>query len=248
MDPAWCQGNNLALRSALGYVARVAIIEAIKVKVRQEALPAPFDILTFAGGGGDLEIGATRALPAFTASYNRPPTAASLSDNDGNPVQDVTGSPTAFSSVNSYAKTAPNASVQFTLDANDVIGADQQNLNVFWRARRFVGWTLDPGPYDEAKILALNEFTNPLDANALFDLNLSPDNAPGGAYLVAAYHDDFNGAVPLDFEIGNFGNGDVSEVQTGVVMAIPGGTALYSVARSDFAVQAPGGIRFARES
>jgi len=226
----------------------MAIIEAIKIRVREEALPAPFDVLTFAGGGGDVEIGATRTTPAFTASYNRAPTVATLSDDDGNPSQDVSGTPTAFSSGNSYARSAPNGSVAFTLDASDAIGADSQGLSVFWRARRFVGWTADPGPYDEAKILALNELTNPLDANGLFDLTLNPDNAPGGAYLVAAYHDTFNGAAPLDFEIGNFGNGDVQEVQTGVTMTIPGGSALYSVARSDLAIQAPTGIRFARES
>jgi len=229
-------------------VATVIVQQRIRVRIRESAEAPPFAVLTFAAPASPVEIGVAVALPAFAATYNRPPDFATLTDNDGNPAQDVSGSPDAFASVNNYAKTTPNASVSWTLAAGDGLGADSQVDSTQWQARRFVGWTTDPGPYDEAKILALQELTTPLDGNALFDVTLNPDNAPGGAYLVAAYHDAFNGAVPLDFEIGNFGNGDVAEVQTGVAMTIPGGSAPYSVARSDLAIQSPGGIRFAREN
>lgn len=227
----------------------MAIVEAIRVRIREEVEPAAFEILSFDGPAAVREIGDELVEPAFTASYNRPPSEATLSDDDGNPSEDVSATPEAFASSNTYVKTTPNEGVTFTLEAGDVAGEDSEEIAVAWRARTWVGWTTDPGPYDEAKILALNELASPIQANALFDATLAPTNAPGGAYLVCAYHDVFNGAVPTDFEIGSFGNGDVTEVQTGEPITIPGGgTAPYSIARSDFAIEAPGGIRFARES
>jgi len=206
--------------------------------------PTPFEILTFVGLQGTVEIGAVINSPSFTATYNRDPISAVLTNNDNAEAKDVSASPDAFSSDLSYQKTTPNASVSWTLTADGDAAAD----GLLWRARIFIGWTTNPGPYVEADILALNELSNPLDGDALFDVTLSPTNGGAGAYLVAAYHDDFNGAVPADFEVGNFGNGDVTEVQSGEPIAIPGGGAPYSIARSDFAVEAPGGIRFARES
>ena len=205
-------------------------------------------IISFTGPANEVEIGTTLTTPAFTASYKTTPTTATLSDDVPNGNQDVTGTPTGFSSVNNYTDTVPNDSVTWTLDANDANSTGQRTLTTVWRARLFIGWTTDPGPYDEADILALNDLTNDFNATGLWDVVVSPDNAPGGAYIVAAYHDDFNGAVPLDFELGDLGNGDMTETQTGVLITIPGGTAPYSIARSDFASQAPSGIRFAREN
>lgn len=225
-------------------MATVFIQEILAMELEDACVP-DFAIESFAfSPGAAVEIGTQVVTPSFTASYNRTPASAVLTDSEGSPAKDVSGTPEAFDSDETFQKTAPNDSVTATLTAD----GDSAQDSLQWQARRFVGWTTNPGPYSEADILALNELANPLDNNALFDTTLSPTDGGSGAYLVAAYHDDFNGAVPGDFEIGNFGNGDVTEVQTGLAMAIPGGTAPYSVARSDFAVEAPGGIRFARES
>lgn len=197
--------------------------------------------------GSAIEIGTSLVSPAFSATYNRTPTTATLSNDDNAESKSVISSPTSFQSDSTYQKTTPD-SVTWTLTADEGGPSDNAHTTRTWQARLYVGWTTSPGPYTGADILALNELSSSLSANGLFDVTLSPTNAPAGAYLVAAYHDTLGGAVASDFEVGNSGNGDVSEVQTGELVAIPGGTAGYSIARSDFAVEAPGGIRFARES
>lgn len=211
--------------------------------------PVALAITSFAlDNPADVEIGTQVVNPSFTAAYSASPTSVTLTNDANAESKDVSATPNAFASDQTYQQTTPNAQVAWTLTASDGSGSDTAQETKTWRARLFVGWTTNPGPYTEADILALNELTNGLDPDALFDLTLSPTNGGAGAYLVAAYHDAFNGAVPTDFEIGTFGNGDVTEIQTGVVMTVPGGSAPYSVARSDFAVEAPSGIRFARET
>jgi hypothetical protein len=208
-----------------------------------------FNILTFAlVNPADAEIGTVIASPAFTATHSATPATATLDDSDANPQKDVISTPSAFSSDETFSETVPGTSVTFTHGAGDGVASDTAQTSKTWQPRLYAGWTTNPGPYAGADILALTELLSSVQGNGLFDQTFSPTGGGSGAYLVCAYHDAYNGAVPADFEVGNFGNGDVTEVQTGELVTIPGGTAPYSIARSDFPVEAAGGIRFARES
>ena len=224
--------------------------EIVELEVVEACPPTAFAIDSFTFNPTNLEpveIGTIVANPAFNATYNQAFLSGNLTNDDN--AEDVAIAPpgAAFASAQSYQKSTPD-NVVFTLDATGPGGSAQATRTLRFLARLFVGWTTNPGPYTEADILALSELSNNLDADALFTENLSPDNAPNGAYLVCAYLDAFNGAVPSDFQIGNLGPGGVTEVQTGVSFAIPNGSTGYSIARSDFQVQAPGGIDFARIS
>ena len=98
------------------------------------------------------------------------------------------------------------------------------------------GWTTSPGPYTEAEILALSQYAAPQMRSGIFQVNLCPQDA----YLVAVYSDDYNGALPGNFFIGNFLPGGASEIQTGLSMSVPSGTALFTVARSVLKVTSTG--------
>ena len=217
--------------------------------------PGTLTIDSFALDGivGPLEIGTPVVNPAFLATYTGTPTTITLDDGGINPIENIALPGLSFASVNTYPTGLLSpGSLSWLLTADDGVNNDTASVNLAFQARLFVGWTSDPGPYTEADILLLNQLTAVLNPNALFDLTLNPDDGAGGAaggvFLVAAYHDIYNGAVPLDFEIGNFGNGGVAEVQTGEPITTPGGPVGYSIARSDFGQHLPAGLRFARES
>ena len=111
----------------------------------------------------------------------------------------------------------------------------------------YAGWTTNPGPYSAGQIAGLTELFTSAQGARRFDITLSPTNGGAGAYLVVAYLDVLGPAPDVDFEIGSFANGDMTQIQSGLSITDGLGTASYSVARSDFLVEAPGGIRFARE-
>ena len=202
-----------------------------------------FDVLTLAlDVPAPIEIGTVFGTPGFTATYIRPPSAAVLTNTDNGEAKDVIATPGAFSSDLSYARTTPG-SVTWTLTADDGGAPDAQAVAKAWQAKLITGWTTFAGPYTEAQLLALNEFTDPLDPDGLFQVSLTPVNA----YLVAVYHDSFNGAVPTDFQIGTFLPGGAAEIQTGLSMAIPGGSGLFSVARSNL-IQNAAGLNWQRLS
>jgi len=204
--------------------------------------PQPdFDVTAFViAAAATLEIGATLATPSFTAAYNRPPTSATLTDNDANPPQDVTGTPTAFASVNSYVKTAPNASVTWTLTADDGGDPDSSQEAVAWRPGVFTGVITGAGPYSEAEIEALS--LKGLRSSAALSTTVFN---PATQYIVHAYPATYGPKTALDFQIGDFGPGDMAEIQTALSITNPEGVTLdYRVARSDYQVNAPGGINF----
>lgn len=111
---------------------------------------------------------------------------------------------------------------------------------------QFVGWTLASPPFTEADIFGLTELD--LGTGFIFDVTLSPTNGGAGARLVHAYVDAHGPAAPTDYIIGDLGPGDVTEVQTGLSISMPGGAQSCRVAVSDFLIEAPGGVRFRRTS
>ena len=106
--------------------------------IKSSYIVAPFSISGF-GGPGTLEVGQTLTNPSFTASYNRPPTGASVQDNQGNPSLNVIATPTAFTYLHAYTKTANNASVGWTLSANESGDPSSSSTSASWRPRVFYG-------------------------------------------------------------------------------------------------------------
>lgn len=105
-------------------------------------VPTAFDITGFALVGGItlVEAGTTIVSPSFTASYNRTPIAATLTDSFSHST-DVTGTPTSFSSPYSDTLSAFGDTWSFTLTASDSLGSDSAGIsivagqNVYYGAR-----------------------------------------------------------------------------------------------------------------
>ena len=102
------------------------------------------------------ELGQSSVNPTFNAFYSGavPPVFSELSDNDGNPVQDILGVPNPITRPHTYVKTTISASVSFTVTAND--GDPNQNdlVTHTWLPRTF--WGVGPaGGSTEAFIEAL---------------------------------------------------------------------------------------------
>ena len=175
-----------------------------------------------------LEIGDSSITPSFNASYNRTPKSAVLTDDDGTPAKDVLATPLAFNSDGTFIKTVNNGSVTFTLTAADG-GTPATSQEVFtWRPLIFTGITANAGPYTEADVEAL--VTQSLSGNSAFSGTLSPVNQ----YIVHAYPASYGALLPTNFEIGSFGPGDMTEVQTALSITNAFGvTQDYRVARSD---------------
>ena len=107
-------------------------------RLRASDIDPDFAIASFGrvGDTGLLEAGDTiAASPSFTASYTSgPPVSASVTDNQGGPVVDVSGTPTAFAYTGGgpYTKTASGASVTWTLTADDGTGPQMTNEVATW--------------------------------------------------------------------------------------------------------------------
>lgn len=97
-----------------------------------------YDITAFTAPA-PVEVGATVASPAFTAAHNHPPTALVLTNNDNSESRNVVGTPHSFLSLQSYTKTANNATVTFTLTGSDGISGDTRTASIAWRPRVYWG-------------------------------------------------------------------------------------------------------------
>jgi len=207
--------------------------------------PGVFSIAGITGPTTPVEIGTIVASPTIGMSYNNgPPTSASISDNDGNPSTPMVSPFLSVVHPYNFQKMAPDQ-VVFQGDATDGVDPDSTNRTLVFQSRHFVFWTINPGPYTEANVLAGNQLTAALTGNAAFSLTINPTNPPGGAYLVHVFIDSLGPRVPTQYIIGTSGfPGGMSEVQTGLVMSIPNGTMLCRVMRSNLLQEAPGGVPF----
>lgn len=122
-------------------------------RVKPFMLAPDFDVSL--SGGGTVEVGATVATPAFTASYvDGPPDTASFADSDGNTAQNVVSTPTSFASAYSFTKSSNNATVTFTLTAGKGVESDIAQATYAWRPRVYWGVGVN-GLSTEAHIEAL---------------------------------------------------------------------------------------------
>jgi hypothetical protein len=195
----------------------------------EDCAAAAFDISSFTSPAGPgFEVGESIVTPSFTATYNRAPDSAILTDTEGTPAKDVSVTPAAFTSDGTFSKAGNNETVTFTLSASEGGSPDAAQVVFTWRPLIFTGITANPGPYTEADIEAL--VTQNLAATSAFSGTVAPVNQ----YIVHAYPASYGALLPTNFEIGSFGPGDMTEVQT--ALSIANGFAVtqdYRVARSD---------------
>jgi hypothetical protein len=126
--------------------------------IRASDILAQFAISTFAVTSATREVGESVSPASFTATYNRTPASAILTDNNGSSAVDVTSTPTAFNSAGPFVKTTNNSSVIFTLTAND--GVDPNSVltsTMRWRPRVYYGIGVD-GISTEAGIEGLPSY------------------------------------------------------------------------------------------
>jgi len=178
-----------------------------------------------------IEIGADLASPTFNAAYaGGVETFAELSDDDGNPVQDVLGSANPITRAFTYNKTVVGDTVTFTLTANDG-GPNVTDAEVAtWLPRLYYGVDANAALATEADIEAL--------ANSLLgaDKALSTTLAPVAEYIYYAFPVSF-AAAALDFQFGAFPGGFTQVVASVPVTANTAGapTLNYQIWRSTFA-------------
>lgn len=150
-------------------------------------------------GGQVVEIGQSIIDPTFNATYvGGTPTSASLADNDGNPPQDVLGVPNPIARLFTYLKTALNASVDFTLTADDGSGPEVDIEKSHWQGRAWWG-TGAAGGSTEAFIKALAN--DALDNNRQRTFTV---NAGVGEKIYYAYPSAHGAAT---FTVGGFEGG-----------------------------------------
>lgn len=113
-------------------------------------------------GAQTVEVGATINNPPFTASYvGGTPTAAQITNNNGDTPLNLSSPYTSGSPAWAIAKTANNASVLVTITAQP--GSVTDSVSLIWRPRVFYGNDTDPGTITEAFIESLA--SQPLAAN-----------------------------------------------------------------------------------
>lgn len=151
-------------------------------------------------GGGTLEVGQSVVNPAFTASYaGGPATSATITDNDGNPALTLSSPFTAGTMPNTYAKTANNAAVSFTLSAYKGAVNDTAQASYAWRPRCYYGVSSNASGNNEAFIEALASSQLQSSRSASLSVNAGP-----GEYIYYAYPTAYGAAT---FTVGGFEGG-----------------------------------------
>lgn len=110
-----------------------------------KAVPTAFSITSFATTGATLVLaGATVVNPGFTASYNQPASAVTLTDTLGH--SDAIALPgTAFVSPHSINFPAFGSSVTFTDTASSPLGSGARNVTITAGNNVYTGSAVDPG-------------------------------------------------------------------------------------------------------
>lgn len=181
-----------------GIAGTIEEIETITGVIRLcEATVSEGAITAFALGTAIVEVGATVANPSFTASYDGAVSSALLDDDEGSAQKDVTSTPTAFSSDETYQKTVNNDEVAFTLSAIADGIPDSEIARLSWRSRTFAG--VDTGGLlTEAQIEALSDSVLDNDFRRTFTVN-----APGSSdYIWYCFPQSFDPSDLAVFQVG----------------------------------------------
>jgi hypothetical protein len=203
-----------------------------------------------AGGGGPggfsatlaslfaspLEIGAQLINPTFSAAYSPSGTElfAELSDDDGNPAQNVLGLPNPLTMPFTYQESANNTVRTWTLTANDGGPNVTDQVTATWSPRVYWGLNASPSLSTEGDIEGL--------ANSALqsDKALSTSFTPVNEYIYYGFPTAY-AASPLDFQFGAFPGGFIQVVASVAVTANTPGAPVqtYQLWRSQFAQNSP---------
>jgi len=147
----------------------------------------------------NVEVGATVALPTFTAGYSAAPVSVVLTDNAGFPSKDVTGTPAAFSSNGTYTRSTYGATVTHTITANPAGGPTKPaSVTISWIQKLYWG-VGPPGLTTAADILALASNAFAGGRSGTFSAT-----AGVGQKIYFAYRSGFGAA---SFSVGGFSGG-----------------------------------------
>lgn len=184
-------------------------------QITQDMIQPAFDVTM--AGSQVVEVGETVPTPAFTASYTGgPATSVLLTDSEGTPSKNVTGTPTAFSSNGSFTKTAVSAAVTFTITASKNAIQKTSNASITWLPKVFYGVAV-PAAYTEAFIEALA--TSALDSSRARSFSV---NAGASEKVYYAYPTSFGDGT---FFVGGF-EGGFNKVASAVDVTNPHGVTL----------------------
>ncbi len=92
-----------------------------------------YSITSFAPVTPVVRVGATVTNPAFTATHSSTPASLGLTNGDNSENKSVVGSPNAFTSSQSYTKTANGSAVPFTLAGSDGLTSANRSTSITWR-------------------------------------------------------------------------------------------------------------------
>ena len=122
-------------------------------------------------GGTLVEVSQTVTTPGFTATYNRTPSTAVLTDSEGNAPKNVIGTPTSFNSNFNFTKNTFGATVTFTLTSTDGYGVSKTATTTYtWAQKTYHG----VGPAGQTGEAFIESLTGVLDTNIGFSFT---DNA-----------------------------------------------------------------------
>jgi hypothetical protein len=190
--------------------------------IRQSYIVPGFNINSFGGPVGVVEVGATISSPSFSASYSEAPSSASIVDDQGNPVLDVSLTPTSFVYPHSYARTGNNAAVTWALTATLVTEISSRSVSTVWRPQLYYGIGAAGGS-DEAFIKALAN--QPLAASRDITFTVAPG---AGQFIYYAAPTSYGSPT---FFVGSF-EGGFDFIGTIAVTNVHGVTENYDLWRS----------------
>jgi hypothetical protein len=151
------------------------------------------------GGAQTVEVGASVATPAFTATYTGgPATSATLTDNAGSSPKSLTTPFTSVSSDGTFSQSTNNSTYTFTITALAGAVSDSSSVVIAWRPRVYHG-AATAGTLNEAFIEALAS-SNLQSTRAV----TYTDNATSGKYLYYAAPSSYG--TPT-FTVGGFESG-----------------------------------------
>lgn len=196
----------LMFRSSAGAYSPTSLTEDM-------ILPS-FQISSFSDGPNP-EVGQTVATPPFTASYTLPAPYSSivLTDSEGTAPQNVTLTPTGFSSSGTFSKSTYGESVVFTLTAIRDGITRIRTTSLQWLRHIYWGGASKPGAYTESFIKSLASSSLASTKNRTFNAN---GGIPGSdVHIYYAYRSAYG---PSNFWVGGFMGGFT------LVATIPVGT------------------------
>jgi hypothetical protein len=108
----------------------------------------------FAATTSMVECSQSVVSPAFTASHTETPISLLLTNNLNGESKNVLGTPTSFTSSQTYQRTTPNQTVVFTLSGSDGITSPVRTATMTWGQRVYWGNKV-PGTHNAAFVTGL---------------------------------------------------------------------------------------------